>query len=170
MHEKILEYHRSWLCSDIKMLIHMLLLHTSTINCVSCHFKISCIYKLLLSLLFTSHFRTTGAVDQSEPSCVRKLPPTLSRHPSLTVNYAEPRASLEDDTFEHILQETAYHDTVMAFYYRDENNKVWHLSCVQVKAPIFFSDSSLNKLYWHTDLWHSYGYIPIDETKNLLKV
>lgn len=31
---------------------------------------------------------------------------------------------MEDDTFEHILQETAHHDTVMAFYYMDENNKV----------------------------------------------
>lgn len=31
---------------------------------------------------------------------------------------------MEDETFEHILQETAHHDTVMAFYYMDENNKV----------------------------------------------
>lgn len=75
-----------------------------------------------------SHFRATGAEDQSEPPCVRKVPPTLSRHPSLTVNYAEHGAQLEDHTFEHILQETAHHDTVMAFYYMDENNKVRCLS------------------------------------------
>lgn len=52
------------------------------------------------------------------------MPPTLSRQPSLAVNYADRGAQLEDDTFEHILQETAHHDTVMAFYYMDENNKV----------------------------------------------
>lgn len=40
------------------------------------------------------------------------------------MNYADRGAQLEDDTFEHILQETAHHDTVMAFYYMDENNKV----------------------------------------------
>lgn len=73
------------------------------------------------------HFRT-GAADQSEPSCGQKLPPTLSRRPSLTVNYTEHGTSLENDTFEHILQETAHHDTVMAFYYMDENNKVWNSS------------------------------------------
>jgi hypothetical protein len=44
------------------------------------------------------------------------------------VNYADQGAQLEDDTFEHILQETAHQDTVMAFYYMDENNKVQFLS------------------------------------------
>jgi hypothetical protein len=68
--------------------------------------------------------RTTGAVNPSETTNARKLPPTLSRQPSLTVNYADHGTQLEDDTFEHILQETAHHDTVMAFYYMDENNKV----------------------------------------------
>jgi hypothetical protein len=62
--------------------------------------------------------------NPSETTNVRKLPPTLSRQPSLTVNYADRGAQLEDDTFEHILQETAHQDTVMAFYYMDENNKV----------------------------------------------
>ncbi|GFG36936.1 hypothetical protein Cfor_12474 [Coptotermes formosanus] len=61
---------------------------------------------------------------QSESTSLRKLPPTLSRHPSVTVNYADHGTQMEDDTFEHILQETAHHDTVMAFYYMDENNKV----------------------------------------------
>lgn len=95
-----------------------------------------------------SHFRTTGAVDQSEPLGVRKLPPTLSRHPSLTLNYTKHGAPLEDDTFEHILQETAHHDTVMAFYYMDENNKVRHLSHRQTKThDVFCPCFSLSKLY-----------------------
>jgi len=68
--------------------------------------------------------RATVAANQSESTSTRKLPPTLSRHPSVTVNYADLGAQMEDDTFEHILQETAHHDTVMAFYYMDENNKV----------------------------------------------
>lgn len=31
---------------------------------------------------------------------------------------------MDDDTFEHILQVTAHHDAVMAYYYMDEDNKV----------------------------------------------
>jgi hypothetical protein len=81
------------------------------------------VYTLLLSILFLS-CRATIATDQSESTSLRKLPPTLSRHPSVTVNYADHGTQMEDDTFEHILQETAHHDTVMAFYYMDENNKV----------------------------------------------
>lgn len=68
--------------------------------------------------------RANVAKNQSESISTRKLPPTLSRHPSVTVNYADHGTQMEDDTFEHILQETAHHDTVMAFYYMDENNKV----------------------------------------------
>jgi len=68
--------------------------------------------------------RATVAVNQSESTSTRKLPPTLSRHPSVTMNFADLGAQMEDDTFEHILQETAHHETVMAFYYMDENNKV----------------------------------------------
>lgn len=46
----------------------------------------------------------------------------LSRQPSLTVCKSE--QLVDDDTFEHILQVTAQHDAVMAYYYMDEDNKV----------------------------------------------
>jgi len=78
---------------------------------------------IVVTCLFP-YCRATVAANQSESTSTRKLPPTLSRHPSVTVNYADLGAQMEDDTFEHILQETAHHDTVMAFYYMDENNKV----------------------------------------------
>ncbi|XP_052120170.1 1-acylglycerol-3-phosphate O-acyltransferase Pnpla3 [Frankliniella occidentalis] len=47
----------------------------------------------------------------------------LSRHGSFSVNRAE-TSNVDDDTFEHILQVTAQHEAVMAYYYMDENNKV----------------------------------------------
>jgi hypothetical protein len=78
---------------------------------------------IVVTYLFL-YCRASVAANQSESTSTRKLPQTLSRHPSVTVNYADLGAQMEDDTFEHILQETAHHDTVMAFYYMDENNKV----------------------------------------------
>ncbi|XP_063914547.1 patatin-like phospholipase domain-containing protein 2 isoform X1 [Zophobas morio] len=45
----------------------------------------------------------------------------LQRRPSLTINRTD---TGEDDTFEHILQVTSHHETIMAYYYLDENNKV----------------------------------------------
>uniref|UniRef100_A0A0A9W8S5 triacylglycerol lipase n=1 Tax=Lygus hesperus TaxID=30085 RepID=A0A0A9W8S5_LYGHE len=43
----------------------------------------------------------------------------LSRRGSFT-----PSETMADDTFENILQVTAHHDAIMAYYYMDENNKV----------------------------------------------
>ncbi|KAL1509177.1 hypothetical protein ABEB36_003953 [Hypothenemus hampei] len=45
----------------------------------------------------------------------------LQRKPSFTVNKTD---TMDDDTFDHILQVTSDHDAVMAYYYLDENNKV----------------------------------------------
>lgn len=45
----------------------------------------------------------------------------LQRKPSFTVNRTD---TMDDDTFEHILQVTAQHDTIITYYYLDENNKV----------------------------------------------
>ncbi|RZC41980.1 Patatin domain containing protein [Asbolus verrucosus] len=45
----------------------------------------------------------------------------LQRKPSFTFNRTD---TGEDDTFEHILQVTSHHETIMAYYYLDENNKV----------------------------------------------
>lgn len=47
----------------------------------------------------------------------------VSRTPSLTVSKSSDQI-VDDDTFEHILQVTAQHDAVMAYYYMDEDNKV----------------------------------------------
>lgn len=45
----------------------------------------------------------------------------LSRRPSLTID----KSVIEDeDAFEHILQVTAHHEAIMAYYYLDDNNKV----------------------------------------------
>lgn len=81
------------------------------------------IYVVVIYIVCMS-IRKMGVENPSDVTNVRKLSPTLSRQPSLTTNYADYGAQLEDDTFEHILQETAHQDTVMAFYYMDENNKV----------------------------------------------
>jgi len=101
---------------------------------------------IILMYVICVIFRATGTVDQCESTCARKLPPALSRHPSVTVNYTEHGAQLEDNTFEHILQETAPHDTVMAFYYVDENNKVQAFSEVFV---IKNSESTHSFLRFH---------------------
>lgn len=45
----------------------------------------------------------------------------LQRKPSFTVNKTD---TMDDDTFDHILQVTSQHDAIMAYYYLDENNKV----------------------------------------------
>ncbi|XP_068908332.1 patatin-like phospholipase domain-containing protein 2 isoform X2 [Tenebrio molitor] len=45
----------------------------------------------------------------------------LQRKPSLTINRTD---TGDEDTFEHILQVTSHHETIMAYYYLDENNKV----------------------------------------------
>lgn len=45
----------------------------------------------------------------------------LQRKPSLTISKTD---TMDNDTFEHILQITSQQDTIMAYYYLDENNKV----------------------------------------------
>jgi hypothetical protein len=79
--------------------------------------------------------RKIGVENPSEVTNVRKLSSTLSRQSSVTTNFADYGTQLEDDTFEHILQETAHQDTVMAFYYMDENNKVEFFVSLYVLGP-----------------------------------
>ncbi|XP_076273463.1 brummer isoform X6 [Rhynchophorus ferrugineus] len=45
----------------------------------------------------------------------------LQRKPSFTINKSD---TMDDDTFDHILQVTSHHEAIMAYYYLDENNKV----------------------------------------------
>ncbi|CAH1106272.1 unnamed protein product [Psylliodes chrysocephalus] len=45
----------------------------------------------------------------------------LQRKPSFTINRTD---TMDNDTFDHILHVTSQHDTIMAYYYLDENNKV----------------------------------------------
>lgn len=47
----------------------------------------------------------------------------LQRKPSFTINKSDD-TTMDDDTFEHILEVTSDHDAVMAYYYLDENNTV----------------------------------------------
>ncbi|CAH0560430.1 unnamed protein product [Brassicogethes aeneus] len=51
----------------------------------------------------------------------RKIKNILQRKPSLTISKTD---NLDNDTFDHILQITSQQDTIMAYYYLDENNKV----------------------------------------------
>ncbi|XP_019869560.1 patatin-like phospholipase domain-containing protein 2 isoform X2 [Aethina tumida] len=51
----------------------------------------------------------------------RKIKNMLQRKPSLTISKTD---TMDNDTFEHILQITSQQDTIMAYYYLDENNKV----------------------------------------------
>ncbi|XP_069696120.1 uncharacterized protein bmm isoform X2 [Periplaneta americana] len=65
--------------------------------------------------------RPPSVVGQADSTDVR----LLSRRSSFAVSCTDLVSTpVEDDTFEHILQETAHHDTVMAYYYMDENHKV----------------------------------------------
>nr|CAH7734812.1 unnamed protein product [Callosobruchus chinensis] len=45
----------------------------------------------------------------------------ILRKPSVTINRSD---TMDNDTFDHILNVTSQHDTIMAYYYLDENNKV----------------------------------------------
>ncbi|VEN48460.1 unnamed protein product [Callosobruchus maculatus] len=45
----------------------------------------------------------------------------ILRKPSVTINRSD---TMDNDTFDHILKVTSQHDTIMAYYYLDENNKV----------------------------------------------
>lgn len=45
----------------------------------------------------------------------------LKRNPSFTINKTD---AIDDDTFDHILQVTSQQETILTFYYLDENNKV----------------------------------------------
>lgn len=47
----------------------------------------------------------------------------LSKKPSLASTIGDV-SEQDHDTFDHILQVTAQHEAIMAYYYMDENNKV----------------------------------------------
>lgn len=59
-------------------------------------------------------------INQS-PTRKFRMNKILSRQSSLTI---EKPVIEDEDTFEHILQVTAHHEAIMAYYYLDENNKV----------------------------------------------
>lgn len=61
--------------------------------------------------------------DKGKDECDISGKKCLSRKPSFSVNHSS-NPAIDDDTFDHILQVTAHHDALMAFYYMDENNKV----------------------------------------------
>lgn len=60
-------------------------------------------------------------LDQS-PKRKFKTNEILKRKPSFRFNKTD--TGDDDDTFERILQVTSHHETIMAYYYLDENNKV----------------------------------------------
>lgn len=72
-----------------------------------------------LSFLFTHH--TFSDLVGESPARKFKTKEILQRRPSLIVSRSD---TMDDDTFEHILQVTSQHDTIMTYYYLDENNKV----------------------------------------------
>lgn len=49
---------------------------------------------------------------------------TSEFNPAYSFELTNNPTQCEVDTFDHILQVTAHHDAVYAYYYMDENNKV----------------------------------------------
>ncbi|XP_057658020.1 uncharacterized protein LOC130894966 isoform X1 [Diorhabda carinulata] len=90
----------------------------------------------------------------------------LQRKPSLTVNRTE---TLDNDTFDHILQVTSHHDTIMAYYYLDENNKVKVTEIFDVTdsdSPIVQTTEEINlntNLEFDDDWTNQTDWLPNDQ-------
>uniref|UniRef100_V5GTR4 triacylglycerol lipase n=1 Tax=Anoplophora glabripennis TaxID=217634 RepID=V5GTR4_ANOGL len=74
-----------------------------------------------VNLNFTLNLDDSDLPLCQSPERKFKTKEILQRKPSLTINRSD---TMDDDTFEHILQVTSQHETIMAYYYLDENNKV----------------------------------------------
>lgn len=74
-----------------------------------------------VNLNFTLNLDDSDLPLSQSPARKFKTKEILQRKPSLTINRSD---TVDDDTFEHILQVTSQHETIMAYYYLDENNKV----------------------------------------------
>ncbi|CAG9856648.1 unnamed protein product [Phyllotreta striolata] len=74
-----------------------------------------------MNLNFTLKLEDSDLPLTQSPVRRFKTKEILQRKPSFTVNRTD---TLDNDTFDHILQVTSQHDTIMAYYYLDENNKV----------------------------------------------
>ncbi|KAJ8922499.1 hypothetical protein NQ315_007529 [Exocentrus adspersus] len=70
-----------------------------------------------VNLNFTLNLDDSDLPLSQSPCRKFKTKEILQRKPSRS-------DTMDDDTFEHILQVTSQHETIMAYYYLDENNKV----------------------------------------------
>ncbi|XP_056640090.1 1-acylglycerol-3-phosphate O-acyltransferase Pnpla3-like isoform X2 [Diorhabda sublineata] len=90
----------------------------------------------------------------------------LQRKPSLTINRTE---TMDNDTFDHILQVTSHHDTIMAYYYLDENNKVKVTEIFDVTdsdSPIVQTTEEINlntNLEFDDDWTNQTDWLPNDQ-------
>ncbi|XP_019755316.2 1-acylglycerol-3-phosphate O-acyltransferase Pnpla3 isoform X2 [Dendroctonus ponderosae] len=87
----------------------------------------------------------------------------LQRKPSFTINKTDD--SMDDDTFDHILEVTSDHDAVMAYYYLDENNKVkvteiFDVTDSESSALQTPHERDLNKNLEFDDIWTGLDYRP----------
>ncbi|XP_050303226.1 patanin-like phospholipase domain-containing protein atgl-1 isoform X2 [Anthonomus grandis grandis] len=98
------------------------------------------------------------------PECKFQTRHVLQRKPSITVKKTD---TMDDDTFDHILQVTSQHDAIMAYYYLDENNKVKVTEIFDVtdsESPVLQTphEKHLNTNLEFDDGWNDY------ETENVM--
>lgn len=74
-----------------------------------------------VNLNFTLNLDDSDLPLSQSPARKFKTKEILQRRPSLTISRSD---TMDNDTFEHILQVTSQHETIMTYYYLDENNKV----------------------------------------------
>ncbi|XP_044735218.1 patatin-like phospholipase domain-containing protein 2 isoform X2 [Chrysoperla carnea] len=88
--------------------------------------------------------------------CQSPINKVLSRSPSVVMNKVEIG---EDDTFDTILQVTAQHEAIMAYYYTDENNKVnwteiYDMTNAECEALHSEHEKELNTQLEYDDDWN----------------
>ncbi|CAG9766070.1 unnamed protein product [Ceutorhynchus assimilis] len=112
-----------------------------------------------MNLNFTLNLDNSDLPLEQSPERKFKTRQILQRKPSFTVNKTD---TMDDDTFDHILQVTSHHDAIMAYYYLDENNKVKVTEIFDVtdsESPMLQTphEKHVNTNLEFDDSWNNYG-------------
>ncbi|XP_060531802.1 1-acylglycerol-3-phosphate O-acyltransferase Pnpla3 isoform X2 [Cylas formicarius] len=110
-----------------------------------------------MNLNFTVNLDNCDLPLEQSPGRKFKTKQILQRRPSFSVKKTD---TMDDDTFDHILNVTSQHEAIMAYYYLDENNKVKVTEIFDVTdsdSPVIQTphERDLNKHLEFDDNWMS---------------
>ncbi|KAK9496840.1 hypothetical protein O3M35_012931 [Rhynocoris fuscipes] len=108
-------------------------------------------------------------IDESDLEQLDKLTSNniLSRRESLAMKTELPL--IGDDTFENILQVTAHHEAIMAFYYLDDNNKVKVTEIFDVTDDPNLTPHQLPETPWNRNMIESWANKQFESTTTELE-